>query len=117
MLRVDGERIHYDLRPIEKIGAFHRSPSSLVANLESVKIADRPWRAEVLKGVRAPGTGFPFLIMLGTLRYRGGKDFCVVYKGNPVLILEFKEESFRRWIIPANDANKAALESIGRNPN
>jgi hypothetical protein len=37
--------------------------------------------------------------MLGTMRYRGGKDFCAIYKRQPVYILEFADQEFKRWII------------------
>ena len=55
-----------------------------------------------MRGMRAPGTGFPYLIMLGVMRFWGGKDFCVIYKRNPVYIVEFDNENFKRWIIPAS---------------
>jgi hypothetical protein len=48
--------------------------------------------------------------MLGTMRYMSGKDFCVVYKRNPVLVLEFTNERFRRWVIPDNAANREVLK-------
>lgn len=112
MLQIEGDVIRYRLSLLETIGAFGGEPTARISNLVSVKSTDRPWRVEVMKGIRAPGTGFPFVIMLGTLRYRGGKDFCVVYKRNPVLILEFKDEKFNRWIIPANPANPNLISEI-----
>lgn len=114
MLKVEGEEIRYGLKLIEKIGAFGSEPKAKLANLVSASISNEPWTREVLKGIRAPGTGFPYLIMLGTLRYRGGKDFCVVYKRNPVLIIEFTEESFKRWIIPANSENLSVVRNLGK---
>ena len=63
------------------------------------KVAQKPWSSEVLKGIRAPGTGFPFLILLGTMRYRGGKDFTAIYKKAPVEIYIFKDGPYKRWIV------------------
>jgi hypothetical protein len=53
----------------------------------------------VLKGIRAPGAGFPFLILLGTMRYRGGKDFAAIYGQRLVEIYTFKDGPFKRWIV------------------
>jgi len=83
----------------ERVGALHKSLSIDKRSLIEKKVAEKPWRASVLKGIRAPGTGFPFLILLGTMRYRGGKDFTVIYKQRPVEIYTFKDGPFKRWIV------------------
>ena len=87
------------LSPLEKIGAFHGDITVDRSQLISIEEAPNPWKVTVLKGVRAPGTGIPFVIMLGTLRYRGGKDFAAVYKRKPVKIYNFKDAAFKRWIV------------------
>jgi len=109
MLVVEGSRITYELSPLEKLGAFGNSPSADISNVLSISREENPWTRQVLRGTRAPGTGFPFLIMLGTMKHKGGKDFCVIYKRRPVLVLEFKNEKFSRWVIPATAANEDAL--------
>ena len=111
-LVAEGEFLRYRMSLLSKIGAFGGEPKARVSNLKQVTQSDNPWTREVLRGIRAPGTGFPFLIMLGTMRYRGGKDFCAVYKRNPVLILEFNNENFNRWVIPANETNKEVLRDL-----
>ena len=113
MLVVDGERIRYELSWVENLGAFARDPVALLGNLSAVSRREHPWTSDVLRGIRAPGTGFPFLIMLGTMRRWRGKDFCVVYRRNPVLVLEFKNEKYERWIIPAAAENIALLNTKG----
>ena len=113
MLVIADGRIRYRLSWLEKLGAFGRDPQARLSNLTSVAFHAHPWTREVLRGVRAPGTGFPFLIMLGTMRYWSGKDFCVVYRRRPVLVLEFKDEKFNRWVIPATEGNRALLRAQG----
>ena len=113
MLEASRDQIRYDLSWIENIGAFGRDPISKIANLKSVSYRPHPWTTEVLRGIRAPGTGFPFLIMLGTMRFWRGKDFCVIYKRRPVLVLEFEGEKYQRWIIPAAKENRDLLQSLG----
>lgn len=112
MLKVVGDRITYELTTIEKIGAFGNSPTANVTNLVTYFREENPWTVKTMRGIRAPGTGFPCVIMLGTLWHRRGRDFCVVYKRRPVLVLEFRNEKFKRWVIPMTEANFAVVNSI-----
>ena len=112
MLKVVGDRITYELTTIEKIGAFGNSPTANVTNLVTYFREENPWTVKTMRGIRAPGTGFPYVIMLGTLWHRRGRDFCVVYKRRPVLVLEFRNEKFKRWVIPMTEANFAVVNSI-----
>jgi hypothetical protein len=83
----------------ERVGALNKSITVDKSCLVEKKLVQNPWSSAVLKGVRAPGTGFPFLILLGTMRYRGGKDFTAIYKKRPVEIYTFKDGPFKRWIV------------------
>ena len=112
MLNLVGSRLSYHLSLLEKLGAFGNSPSVDISNLLSVTREEDPWTTKVLRGIRFPGTGFPFVIMLGTLLHRNGKDFCVVYKRRPVLVLEFKNEKHQRWIIPATPDSEELLSKV-----
>lgn len=112
MIRITNGLIAYELSPIEIIGAFGLPPKANLSNLVSVSYEVNPWTTKVLRGIRAPGTGFPYLIMLGTMRHRKGKDFCVVYKRNPVLVLEFKNEKWARWVVPASNENTVTLREF-----
>lgn len=83
----------------EKIFAFHGNPRAKVSDLISTSESDKPWTTKVLRGVRAPGTAIPYVVLLGTMRYRRGKDFTAIYKRGPVRIYEFKAGEFKRWIV------------------
>jgi hypothetical protein len=83
----------------EKLLGFKSGISVSKDLLVGRSTVSNPWRSDVIKGFRAPGTAFPFLILLGTMRYRGGKDFTAIYKNHPVEILEFKDSPYKRWII------------------
>ncbi|MEY3715115.1 MAG: hypothetical protein RJB59_918 [Actinomycetota bacterium] len=52
--------------------------------------------------------------MLGTLRSFRGKDFTIIYKRRPVLILDFENERFRRWVIPDSEASRELLRATGK---
>jgi hypothetical protein len=109
VLKLESGQLRYQLTPLEALGAFGFPPVVSIKHLVSVKREDNPWTTKVLRGIRAPGTGIPYLIMLGTMRHMRGKDFCVVYKKNPVLVLEFDNGPWARWVIPATETNVQLL--------
>jgi hypothetical protein len=85
---------------MEKMGSFHPSIRISKSELISVSEVQNPWApTKGMRGLRAPGTGIPWVIILGTLRYKGGKDFAAVYGRGPAKVYEFKSGSFRRWIV------------------
>ena len=83
----------------EKIGALHNDLVVPKDKLVKKTVHENPWSKKVLIGFRAPGTAFPFVILLGTMRYRGGKDFTAIYKRRPVAVYDFNETKFKRWIV------------------
>jgi hypothetical protein len=112
-LVVHGEKVRLNLSPLEILGAFHLSPEVALSEVESVEIVENPWTRDVLKGIRAPGTGIPFVIMLGTLRYSKGKDLVVIYRRKPAAIITFKSGEFKRWIFEIKDF--ADIEELRKN--
>ena len=108
---LEEDEISLQLSKLEVIGAFHRSPRSSMSNLLDIRRVENPWSSSVMRGMRAPGTGIPFLIMLGTLRYRGGKDFAAIYGRNPAYVLRFKGEEFNSWLISDSSKLPAALSA------
>ena len=83
----------------EKIFAVHGNPRAKASDLIAITDSNKPWSTEVLRGVRAPGTGMPSVVLLGTMRFSGGKDFTAIYKRGPVRIYEFSAGEFKRWIV------------------
>jgi len=87
------------LSKLEKVAALHGDIVAKKSDLISQKTIDKPWRSGVLRGFRAPGTGIPFYLLLGTMRYKNGKDFTIIYRNKPVEVFEFKNGPYKRWII------------------
>jgi hypothetical protein len=87
------------LSRLEKIGALHGDISVPSTKLISKTEVANPWTKEHLRGVRAPGTAIPYVILLGTMRFKGGKDFCAIYRRTSAVIYEFKDAPFKRWIV------------------
>jgi hypothetical protein len=91
------------LTPIEKIGALHgdvRIPRDAVREVE---VESKPFSR--LRGIRAPGTGWPGRIALGTWRKRGGKkDFVAVYRGRPAVIVKLDDDAGYDRLVISVDA-------------
>lgn len=98
VIEVNGELI-LQLSFREKIFALHGNPRAKVSDLISTTESDTTWTKEVLRGVRAPGTGIPYVVLLGSMRFKGGKDFTAIYKRGPVRIYEFGAGEYKRWIV------------------
>ena len=92
-------QLHLKLSLLEKIFTLHGDISVDKGLLIKKVIVENPWRRSVLKRIRAPGAAIPFVILLGTLRYRGGKDFTAIYNRRAVDIYEFKNSAYKRWIV------------------
>lgn len=84
---------------LEKIGALHGDISVAGNQLVEKTEVPNPWTKEHLRGVRSPGTAIPYRILLGTMRIKGGKDFCAIYKRTPAVIYEFADAPFKRWVV------------------
>ena len=99
-IRETDEKIHLELTLLEKIGAFHGNLSMNISEISSIETVENPWNSKIMAGVRAPGTGVPYLIMLGTLRnFRGWKAFCAIYKRKPAVIINFISGPYSSWIV------------------
>lgn len=82
-----GEEVVVHLSPAEKLGAVHGDVRVPRKAVREVRVVQDPI-AEV-RGLRAPGTGWPGRIALGTWRRRGHrKDFVAAYRNRPGVVVE-----------------------------
>lgn len=102
-LVVDDTHVHVILSPAERVAAFHGDLSIERTAIVSVRSTDQPF-AE-LRGIRAPGTGIPRVIAIGTWRSRHGKDFVAIRRGDPeAVVLELDGAGNARVVIGVPDA-------------
>ena len=94
----DGDELLLNLSFWEKLGALHSSPRARVTDLLNVEFVDQLWGSSLLRGMRAPGTALPYVVLLGTLRGVGYKDFVAMKGRGPGCILTFSKGPFERWI-------------------
>ncbi len=95
-----GDQLVLKLSRLEKIGSLHKSLRVPKSSLVSIEDIPNPWfKANGLRGLRAPGTGLPGVVMLGTLRRKNGKEFAAVYGRGVAKVYTFNGGPFKRWIV------------------
>jgi hypothetical protein len=98
ILVTEGEGLRLQLSPLEQLAACWPAPKALVGQVESVEFVENLWTTQVLQGVRAPGTSFPYVVLIGVMRRLKTKDFCVIKRKKPGVIITFSAGAFQRWI-------------------
>ena len=101
-LVVDGDDLVVRLSALEKLGALRgdvRVPLRAVRDLRAI---DELWPE--LRGIRAPGTGFPGVISLGTRRGNGITDFAAVYGRRPGVVIDLTRAAFSRLVVSCRDS-------------
>lgn len=94
---IQGDELIVRLSGWEKVGAMRgdiRVPLDAITTVREVDAASRE-----LRGWRAPGTGFPGRIALGTWRGRGSKDFVAAYRRHPGFVVELEGQTFDRLVL------------------
>ncbi len=69
-----------------------------------------------LRGIRAPGTGIPGVVAVGTRRGSFGKDFVAVHGKGSAVVVELDGAPFERLIATTIDADDTAAMIRGRTP-
>lgn len=106
-LKREGDDLVVRLNDLEKAGALHGDVRVPFSAVRAVRVSHRPFRD--LRGIRAPGTGMPGVIALGTWRSRTGKDFAALYRGGPAVVVDLQGAQFSRLLVSAHDAETIAM--------
>jgi uncharacterized protein len=101
-LVIEGSDLVVRLSLMEKVGAFHPDVRVPLATVRAVRVAVDPWTE--LRGLRAPGTGVPSAISLGTRRGSGVRDFAAVYSHTPAVVIDAAGADFDRLVISSSQA-------------
>ncbi len=56
-------------------------------------------RRAAVRGLRAPGTGVPGRVALGTWRRWHGKDFVAAYRHDPGVVIDLVDQPYDRVVI------------------
>lgn len=94
----EGNELVLQLSFWEKMGALNSNPRTSIDAIEKVEFVDQLWGSSALRGVRAPGTAIPYVVLLGTLRGLKFKDFVAMRGKGEGVIITLKSGPFARWI-------------------
>ncbi len=101
-LVTDGDALVVRLSALERLAAFHGDVRVPLRAITGVEVEPDPFGA--LRGIRAPGTGWPGVIAYGVRRYSGGQDFAAVRSKRPALRIDLDGSStFGRLLITIDD--------------
>ena len=108
-IAVEGDRVVVHLSALERLGGMVGGDISVpLSAVQAVRVAQDPWTE--LRGMRAPGTGWPGLIALGHRRGAAIHDFAAVYRHDPAVVVELAGERFDRLVISCDDPSAVAAE-------
>jgi hypothetical protein len=96
---------------LEKLEASHGNLRIPLASVSSVRSVTTAWPE--LRGIRAPGTGIPNVVAVGTRRGRFGKDFAVVHGKGPAVVVELEGARYRHLIVTVADPDATAATIRG----
>jgi len=119
-LKIDGNELTLQLSMLERIGALVPAPKARLDQVETLHFIENLWSAQLLQGVRAPGTGFPYVVMIGVMRRLKTKDFCVIKRKKPGVVITFSAGPYQRWIYTLEGSRHAEdqiLASLPRKSN
>jgi hypothetical protein len=105
-LRVEGTDLVLHMGALEKAEGFHGDIRVSLRAVTSVRAVDDAWPE--LRGLRAPGTGLPHVIAVGTRRGGFGKDFAAVHGTGPAVVVELEQCEFDRLVVTSDDAARTA---------
>jgi hypothetical protein len=111
IVKVVGEEIILELSFWERVGAIHSSPRVAISAVTKIEFVDNLWSKEVLRGMRAPGTGIPYKVLLGTMRGRSYRDFTAIKGRGAGVVVTLSEGPFERWIFTLRQP-KSEIESL-----
>jgi hypothetical protein len=114
-LQIDGADLVLRLRAMEKAEGVHGDIRVPLSSVTAVRSVDDPWTE--LRGIRAPGTGLPNVIAVGTRRGKFGKDFAAVHGKGPAVVVELEGFAYQRFVVTLEDAAAQArtiAEAVAR---
>ena len=113
-ITVAGSNLRLTMTRAEKLQTLHSDIEVPLAHVASVDPTHDLWSH--IRGVRAPGTGIPFRLLLATMRFKGGRDFCIAHYGKPGVVVNLRDENFERLLVATDtfDTAVAVADEVAR---
>lgn len=98
-LLLDSTRLEVVLSGAERALAFRKGNVIVEReHITKVQLTDDAWTW--LRGIRSPGTHVPRVLALGTWRSAGGKDFALIRRNRPGVVIDLDgSDEFERIIL------------------
>ncbi len=104
---LDNDTLQVAFSPIESLGALRHDQVIPLSHVRSATTSIDPFAP--VRGLRAPGTGWPRAIALGTWRSRRhGRTLAAAYRGRPALVVELDDHYWSRLVVSTDDAERLA---------
>ena len=107
-LVVEGEELVLHMTTLEKVEGVHGDIRVPLSSLREVRAVPTAWHGNHLRGLRAPGTGMPNMVAVGTRRGDFGKDFAAVHGTGPAVVVDLAGADYHRIVVTASDAEGVA---------
>lgn len=91
-LLLDSTRLEVALSPAERALAFRNEDVRIERTaIVKVQLTEDAWTW--LRGVRSRGTHVPGVIAMGTWHAAGSRDFAIVRRGRPAVVIDVREHA------------------------
>jgi hypothetical protein len=107
---IDADTVAVHMDGIERAGTFHTHVEVPRDRITAAEVVDEPFLT--IRGLRAPGIGWPRRIAIGRWRQRGGgKDLVVVRRGERAVRIDLDgAEGYRRLLIGHPDPEQVVAD-------
>lgn len=110
-VNIDGDTLVVEMEGLDKLWALK---SRLEIPLENVRGATiDPGIVREPKGIRAPGTHLPGVLVAGTFHVNGQRVFWDVRDPSKAVVIELADERYARLVVQVDDP-RAAVDLIER---
>lgn len=100
-LVIDDETVTVSLSALERVEAVHGDVS--VPRAAIVRVRAVPDGMDEVSGLRAPGTGWPGVIMVGTWRSSEGTTFAVCHGRRPAVVIDVTGQGYDRLVVTVDN--------------
>ncbi|MGW6684408.1 hypothetical protein ACWGBO_31730 [[Kitasatospora] papulosa] len=105
LIRIADDNLVVVMEGLDKLWAFKSRLTILLANVRGATVD--PGIATDFKGIRAPGSHLPGVIIAGTFHHDGDKVFWDVKDASKAIVVELADEEYTRLVLQVDDPRAA----------
>ena len=111
-ITIEGAKLILEIEGWDKLWAFKSRLEISQANIRGVR-ADPEVAKGLWKGIRAPGTHVPGVIIAGTYYKKGQRVFWDVKDPKNAIVIDLADERYNQLIVEVEDPARAVQEIQG----